>query len=111
MKVFSIIPYWFNKDTGETRVNKKWIYIKTANSYNELFEFAENHKEDFFFRADSVFKPNEINESNLKFDFSIKEISDIMVTDIFNNEYRVKLDIISRIEIKRIEVPINQDND
>jgi len=110
MKLFCIIPYWLNKESGETRINKRWLYLRAANSFNEINEWAKNHKEEFFFRADNVFKPNEIDETNLNYDFSIQEISDIFVFDLKENEYRVKVEIVSKIEMKKVEIPIDQDD-
>jgi len=106
MKIYSIIPYWLNGQTGETRTNKEWIYFKIANSYDEVYQWTLTNKDEIFFRADFVFKPNEINETDLTFDFSIKEISDIIIKDLAKNEYRVKLNLFSKIEFKKIEIPI-----
>jgi hypothetical protein len=106
MKIYSIIPYWLNGKTGETRTNKEWLYFKIANSYDEVYQWALTNKDEIFFRADYVYKPNEIDETDLNFDFSIKEVSDILINDLEKNEYRVKLDLFSKIEIKKIEVPI-----
>lgn len=108
MKLFNIIAYWFNIKTGESRTNKNWMYLKVGNSYDEVYKWAQENKKEFYFRFDDVYEPGEVNDSNLKFDFSIQEVSDIFVKDINNNEYRIKSDIVSRIETKKIEILLNK---
>jgi len=110
MKLFSIIPYWLNSKTGETRVNKKWIFLKVGQTLTEVQEWAKNNKGEIYFRPDDVYRPEDIDESNLKFDVSVKELKEGFVSDTNDTEYKIAYDLISKIEIKRIEIPINHGN-
>lgn len=106
MKVFKIIPYWINTENGEIRENKSSVYLKVGNSYEEVFNWAKENKKDFSFSFLEVYNSEEIKENNLKYDFSIQECKDLLINDILGNEYKLSVKLVSRIEIKKIEVPI-----
>lgn len=110
MKLFSIIPYWLNAKTGETRVNKQWIFLKVGQTLTEVQEWARNNKAEIYFRPDDVYRPDDIDESNLQFDVSVKEMKEGFVSDTNGTEYKIGFDLLAKIEIKRIEIPINHSN-
>lgn len=107
MKLFSVVPYWLNAKTGETRVNKKWIFLKVAQSITEVQEWALKNRGEIYFRPDDVYNPDDIDESNLKFDVSVKEMNEEFVTDTNGTEYKIRFDLISKIKVERIEIPID----
>lgn len=106
MKIYKIIGCWINTQTGESRTNPNRLYLRVGTSYDEIYNWAQKNKKDFSFRYDEVFNPSEINENNVKFDFSVQELQHLYVHDIKNNEYKAKIELISRIEIKQIEIPL-----
>jgi hypothetical protein len=99
MKIFRIIPYWINTETGETREKKDCIYLKIGNNYDEVFNWAKNNKDNFSFNFLDVYSSNEISENNLKFGFSIKESTNLIINDIAGNEYKIAIKPVSKIEI------------
>lgn len=107
MKIFSVIPYWLNAKTGETRVNKKWIFLKIGQSVTEVQEWALKNRGEIYFRPEDVYTPEDIDETNLKFDVSVKELKEEFFTDANGDEYKVGFDLISKIQIKRIEIPLD----
>lgn len=108
MKVFSVIPYWIDTQTGETRSRKIWLYLKIGRSYDEVYKWAQNNKERLNFSFQDVFDMKDIQESSLRFDVSVREEKDIILTDIDDNEYRVEIKPVSKIQIQRIEIPLEE---
>lgn len=110
MKIFNIIGYWINTKNGESRQNTNLLCLRAGSSYDEVYKWAQQNKEQFFFRYDEVYNPSEINENNVKFDFSVKEIHEMYIKDIYDNEYKTQIDLIAKIEYKKVEIPIVHDN-
>lgn len=110
MKIFNIIGYWINTKNGENRQNNNLICLRIGNSYDEVYKWAQQNKEKFFFRYDEVYNPSEINENNVKFDFSVKEIHEIYLKDISDSEYKAQMKLVAKVEYKKIETPIVDDN-
>lgn len=108
MKVFNIIPYWIDTKTGETRARENWIFFKMGETYDEVYKWAKANKDKFNFEFTEVFQTKEIEESSLKFDFSVKEEKYMFLTDTEDNEYKIQLKPIAKIQIQRIEVSLEE---
>lgn len=108
MRIFNIIPYWIDKNSGEIRSKKGCLFLKIGNTYEEVYNWANSNKKLFSFSFKEVYDTKEINENNLQFDFSVEESNSYLVSDINNVEYKVQLKPIAKIEIKKIETPLEE---
>ena len=106
MRIFNIIPYWIDKNSGEIRSKKECLFLKMGNTYEEVYNWANINKKLFSFSFREVYDAKEITETNLQFDFSVEESNNYLISDINNIEYRVQLKPIAKIEIKKIETPL-----
>ncbi|WP_291637294.1 hypothetical protein [Clostridium sp.] len=107
MNIFNIIPYWIDVEKGETYLNSNWAYLKIGKDYDDVYKWAQENKDKIYFDIDERKEVGDADDSKFKFEFSIKEIENLYLMDTNSNEYRIELDIVAKIEIKRIEIPIN----
>lgn len=107
MKVFQVIPYWTDTITGANYVNSNNYCLKVGSSYEEVYQWAKINTKQFQFKPDSSMSEAKLAGS-LQFDLAVKEVEMISLHDIADVEYRVDVRLISKIETRRIEVPLDE---
>lgn len=106
MKIFQIIPYWTDAITGKNYVNSDNFCFKVGSSYEEVYQWSKNNTKRFYFKPDYLINESQL-AGELQFNLAVKEIELIILRDISDVEYRADVKLISKIETRRIEVPLN----
>lgn len=107
MKAFQIIPYWTDTIKGANYVDTNNFCLKVGSSYEEVYQWAKSNTKQFHFKPDQL--PSELQQSGtLQFNLAVKEVDMIILQDISGIEYRADIKLISKIETRRIEVPLDE---
>jgi len=106
MKIFQVIPYWTDTINGANYVNSNNYCLKVGSSYEEIYQWAKINTKHFHFKPDYLMNEAQLAGS-LQFDLAVKEVETIILNDIADTEYRADVKLISKIETRRIEVPLD----
>ena len=106
MKVFQVIPYWTDTITGANYVNSNNYCLKVGSSYEAVYQWAKINTKQFHFKPDYLMSEAQLAGS-FQFDLAVKEVEMIILHDIADTEYRADVKLISKIETRRIEVPLD----
>lgn len=109
MKVFEIIPYWTDTINGTNYVNSNSFCLKVGSSYEEVYQWAKRNTKQFHFKPDYLLNESQLTGA-LEFNLTVKEVEMISLLDISDIEYRADVKLISKIETRRIEVPLDDES-
>lgn len=106
MKIFNIICYWTDIEKGINHYNPDWMFLRIGDSYEEVYAWAKENYRKYYFKPNIPMISDKVSETNLKYNFSVKEIDSISILDLSEIEYKANLKLVSKIEIKKVEIPL-----